>query len=70
MRSSILRSTPGIGDCTQSDAPAWTEARLMKSALTRMIGCTRLYQSPEISQRKNVTNSNKPVAKARGLAAN
>src|SRR5262245_6829217 len=41
-RSSILRSTPGIGDCTQSDVPAWTEARLVKSALIRMIGCACL----------------------------
>src|SRR6516162_4632211 len=41
-RSSILRSTPGIGERTQSDSPAWTEARLVKSALIRIIGCARL----------------------------
>src|SRR5262245_10693952 len=41
-RSSILRSTPGIGERTQSDVPAWTEARLVKSALIRIIGCARL----------------------------
>src|SRR5262249_27170552 len=41
-RSSILRSTPGIGERTQSDSPAWTEARLLKSALIRIIGRARL----------------------------
>jgi hypothetical protein len=38
-RSSILRSTPGIGERTQANFPAWTEARLVKSALIRMTGC-------------------------------
>src|SRR5262249_9344866 len=38
-RSSILRSTPCIGERTQADFPAWTEARLVKSALIRMTGC-------------------------------
>src|SRR5262245_50997654 len=41
-RSSILRLTPGIGERTQSDVAAWTEARLVKSALIRIIGCACL----------------------------
>src|SRR5215813_2187442 len=41
-RSSILRSTHPIGERTQSDVAAWTEARLVKSALIRIIGCARL----------------------------
>src|SRR5262249_45286383 len=41
-RSSILRSPPGIGERTQSDVPAWTEGRLLKSALIRIIGCACL----------------------------
>src|ERR1700741_3066994 len=53
-RSSILRSTPGIGDCTQSDVAAWTEARLVKSALIRMIDCACLYRAKSPSPREPV----------------
>src|SRR5215472_19350946 len=45
-RSSILRSTPGIGERTQSDSPAWTEARLVKSALIRIIGALVSHAGP------------------------
>src|SRR5262249_34910572 len=38
-RSSILRSTPGIGARTQANFPAWTEVGLVKPALMRMTGC-------------------------------
>src|ERR1700730_18476679 len=44
MRSSIRRSTPGMGDGVQSSRAAWTAARALKSELRFMPGL-RLWRS-------------------------